>query len=1081
MSPNGQHPLPAREVLSGGRDAVETCLEGFPDPVFWLDRQARVAAANTAACRSLGYDRQELEGLDLGAMDPSFNPEGWEIFWGQLEGKGWFGFPASLRRKDGVVIKARVRGRRLDTPLGEVVCAVARPQDYARFLNDDLPENLGQLRDVFEAMPDSAYLKDGQGRWRLANQAGLEVFGLHWSEYQGKTDAELAEMAPRHRQALLHCARTDEDAWRGGRPTQSQEQAPQPQGEPRIFDVTKIPLFDAEGGRKALVVLARDVTAQKRDQERLKRSEALLAETQRIASLGSWEWDFRTREAIWSEETYRVLGVDPSLDPIPLDTFVAEMVHPEDRPALENLLVQAARSREPIEIDYRMIHPARGLRWLRSRGEGSLDAAGRITRLVGTVQDITRQHEARRRIERSERMLAEAQRISHLGSWERNLGTGAGIWSEETYRIMGLEPGAPIPSPREVLERVHPDDREAVWQSYNRAVQERGSADMVFRLRRQDGRWRWLHGRAEARAEEKTGELMVLGTVQDITEQREAESQLALAAKVWENSVEGVVITDAAGTIVNVNQAYTIITGFSPEEVVGARAPFLLRGQPGWDQRRGVIVSLRRHGEWRGEMWARTKEGQAYPLWVTVTAVTDNRDRLTHYVGLMHDLSDLRRSEEELRYQAQHDALTGLPNRALLHDRLEVALKHAAHRGARLAVLFLDLDNFKNINDSLGHQAGDQLLREAAHRIKQRVGPEVTVARLGGDDFILVLEDVPRAEAAAAKADVIQEVLSLPYHLQGRELFVTASIGVTLYPEDGEDPSTLIKNAEMAMYRAKAEGRSRCQLFTSALNEQTNKRLALENDLRRALDRGEFLLHYQPIVDASTGEVPACEALLRWERPGLGLVSPADFIPIAEETGIIVPIGMWVIEVACRQAQAWREGGRDLRVSINLSARQFLQPDLVALVEACLRESGLPPRCLELEITESALMLNVRKAVEIMGRLTTLGVRLTLDDFGTGYSSLMYLKNFPISALKVDQQFVRGVPDDPDDSAIVATIVGMAKSLKLEVVAEGVEIPAQLGFLRGLGCQLMQGYQFSRPLPAAQFVRFRAPGRGTRY
>jgi diguanylate cyclase (GGDEF)-like protein/PAS domain S-box-containing protein len=436
-------------------------------------------------------------------------------------------------------------------------------------------------------------------------------------------------------------------------------------------------------------------------------------------------------------------------------------------------------------------------------------------------------------------------------------------------------------------------------------------------------------------------------------------------------------------------------------------------------------------------------------------------------LGTAFDITERKWAEDQIKDIAYHDALTGLPNRLLFNDRLSMALAQAHRHNQRLAVLFLDLDRFKVINDSLGHTLGDRLLQAVGERLVFSVREGDTVARLGGDEFTLLLPGAGRPLDLAKFAEKVLEALKQPFGLEGHELFVTASMGISLYPEDGIDPETLVKNADTAMYRAKDQGRDNYQLYTAAMNATALERLGMENALRKALIQGELEIYYQPLLDLASGTVYGVEALLRWRHPERGLILPAEFIPLAEITGLIVPMGPWILKTACAQAKKWQDAGHpQLCLSVNLSARQFQQPDLVELVTRVLDETGLPPRSLELEITESNAMQNAETTTQTLRALKALGVRLSIDDFGIGYSSLSYLKRLPIDTLKIDQSFVRDMTTDADDAAIVTAVIAMAQTLKLAVVAEGVEVEEQLAFLAARRCDRMQGFLFSRPLPA---------------
>lgn len=550
------------------------------------------------------------------------------------------------------------------------------------------------------------------------------------------------------------------------------------------------------------------------------------------------------------------------------------------------------------------------------------------------------------------------------------------------------------------------------------------------------------------------------------------DDALRMAMAVLDSALEAVAVLDQDGCIQTVNPTFSFITGYSAEEVRGRSPEFLYTsGRNGPDCFKRIWGHLLSDGRWSGEIWSRRKDGEIHPQWLTLNAVRESG--AARYVALFQDLSEAKRTEARLRYLSQYDLLTGLPNRVLLTDRLNQSLARAKRSGSAVGLLCLDVDNFKTVNESLGHGVGDQILQGLATRLESCLRQEDTVSRPGGDEFVLVLGDVLNLDDAQLVARRVQQVFLQPFLVEGHELYVSATMGLSLYPTDSRDAQTLLKNAEMAMYRAKEQGRGSFRIFTMNMNQRVNQRLEVENFLRKAIERKEFRVHYQPRVDLASGRVLGVEALVRWQRHEVGLVSPAEFIPLAEETGLIVPIGEWVLLKACRQAQLWRQNGHcDLRVSVNISARQLLwQHDVVMMVESALVGSGLPSQALELEMTESVIMHNVEGAIAAMGRLKEMGVRLAMDDFGVGYSSLNYLRRFPLDVLKIDRSFIRGLPGEPNDTAIVSGIIAMAHDLELEVVAEGVENLEQYHFLRQKGCHEMQGHLFSPAVSAAEMGR----------
>jgi len=541
---------------------------------------------------------------------------------------------------------------------------------------------------------------------------------------------------------------------------------------------------------------------------------------------------------------------------------------------------------------------------------------------------------------------------------------------------------------------------------------------------------------------------------------------------------EGVTITTPEGLIERVNPAFTSITGYEPREVVGENPRVLKSDRHDAAFYSDMWRTLSETGRWEGEIWNRRKSGEAYPEWLTIQAVHDARGRLMRYVSVFSDLTDIKRHKDILLHEAYHDPLTGLPNRHLFLDRLHVALSQSRADGRSVGVICLDLDRFKTVNDSLGHVAGDIVLTEVAVRLSKLLRRADTLSRFGGDAFYMLLADLRDPEDAAHVAGRILTSLSTPMEIRGNDLHVGASIGITISPTDGGDPGKLMQNAEMAMYRAKDAGRNNFTFFTEDLGNRVLRGLKIENDLRKALSRGEFVLYYQPRVDVFSGHVLGMEALVRWALPSGEIVPPSEFIPVAEETGLIVPLGEWVLEEACRQTRLWtQEGLGELKVSVNLSPRQLDQPGLADKVKAVLARTKLPAGQLEVEVTESLFLKGFETARQSLSNLSEIGVTVALDDFGTGYSSLAYLKRLPITTLKIDKSFVDGLPDDKDDAAIVTSVVSIAANLNLDVVAEGVETVAQLEFLRGLNCcGGFQGYLFAKPLPPVEFASLLTKG-----
>ena len=561
------------------------------------------------------------------------------------------------------------------------------------------------------------------------------------------------------------------------------------------------------------------------------------------------------------------------------------------------------------------------------------------------------------------------------------------------------------------------------------------------------------------------------GINRDISRRVEGQQKLRLAAQILEQTPEGVVVTDTQTRVLSVNRAFERTTGYSAADILGKTPHTLASGRHDQAFYRRMWEEINSSGSWQGEIWNRRKSGDIYPEWLNITAIRDDSGTVTHYAAIFSAIGTQEHVRKRLHNLAYYDALTELPNRELFHDRLTNALVGAARDRHSVALLFFDLDRFKNINDTLGHTVGDELLKAVAARLPEVIRDSDTVARLGGDEFTIILPNVHSPSEAGVVASKVLAAFQRNFHIAEQELFVTTSIGIALFPQDAVDVELLLRNADTAMYRAKELGRNNYQFYDSHMSSGFAERIALENDLRKAVENAEFSLMYQPQFDIGSRRVVGMEALLRWTHPGRGPISPAQFIPIAEESGLILPLGIWVLEQSCAQARRWLEQGRrDFRVAVNVSAVQLRFPGFIDTVVQVLQRTGCPPLHLELELTESSLMENVEIAMETLLQLSRLGVALSIDDFGTGYSSLGYLKRLTLDKLKIDKSFIDDVLDDRSDAEITATIVMMAHNLGLRVIAEGVESDGQLAFLRQLGCDEVQGYLFGKPQPAEEIA-----------
>jgi diguanylate cyclase (GGDEF)-like protein/PAS domain S-box-containing protein len=676
---------------------------------------------------------------------------------------------------------------------------------------------------------------------------------------------------------------------------------------------------------------------------------------------------------------------------------------------------------------------------------------------------------ARIHLERSERNLKRAQHVSKVGSWELDIAKNKLEWSEEAYRIFGMDKNAELKL-ETFLGFIHPDDVRDVKAAWNDAMQ--GAPFNIEHRIVVCGKVKWVHQQAEFDFSESGKAESGVGTITDISANKLAEEQSRLAAKVFDNTNEAILITDINNNIVTANEAFTDMTGYTLDEVKGRNPKLLSSGEHDEAFFKDMWKSINELGSWQGEIIDKNKAGKHFYKHLAINAVKNEHGIVTHYISISSDISERKEYDKNVHFLAYYDVLTGLPNRTLLRDRLGQMIAAAHRDNMQFALLFLDLDRFKYINDSMGHSVGDKLLQSVAQRLQVCVREGDTVSRIGGDEFIVLLREIDE-QGVKLVADKLLKALATPFNLNGQEISTYASVGIALYPDHATDLDVLMKNADAAMYCAKENGRNNYKFFTPEMNFRANQVFLMEKDLRVALEQDQFTLVYQPQVDLMTGKICGAEALLRWKHPEKGFISPAEFIPVAEETGQIVPIGEWVIRTACWRFASWqKQGMRAIPVAVNLSIRQLRQPNLAEVVEAAVKENGLDPHCLELEITEGIMMGDTKTAMAFLTRMHELGVQMSIDDFGTGFSSLSYLKNLPVNKLKIDQSFVCDIETDESDAAIVRSIISLGHRLDLKVIAEGVETLEQLDFLRIRGCDEVQGYYFSRPLSADDFQKF---------
>jgi diguanylate cyclase (GGDEF)-like protein/PAS domain S-box-containing protein len=703
------------------------------------------------------------------------------------------------------------------------------------------------------------------------------------------------------------------------------------------------------------------------------------------------------------------------------------------------------------------------------------DEIGELSREFGSMLgQLGKNTEERRKSEdavrHSEERLQEAQQVAQVGSWEFEVPSGVWWWSDELFRIHGRQIEAGPPTTEEIQSGIHADDRARIESSIRATIEDDSeSGGMECRFVVESGDVEHHHLLWSVERDSEGHPFRVYGTVSDVTERYRSQEAMRRAAAVFETATEAIVIADAFGNVIDVNSAFSNITGHSREAVIGEATELLNSGRHGFEFYQGIAAEIEQSGKWEGEIWIRHHDGTAIPAWASIGRTLGQESVTEQIVAVFNDMTERKNAEEVIARQATYDLLTGIPNRALFIDRLSQETLRAGQADQGVALIFIDLDGFKKVNDTIGHAAGDDVLRISAERIKRSIRNVDTAARVGGDEFAVIVPKLHDPVDAEAVAKRILEEMSVPMNIEGQDVLTTASIGISVFPADSDDDTELLRDADVAMYRSKSSGGNSIEFFTAEMNERAMRRIQVENQLRNALVVGEFEVHYQPIVDLPDGRMVGVEALLRWDNEELGVVSPVEFIPIAESTGIIVPIGAWVLETACRQVKEWQEAGwSDLRVAVNLSPREVERGDAIQSISEALNKSGLSPQSLEIEVTERVLLDDVEAASSIFREIKGLGVRLCIDDFGTGYSSLSYLRNYPFDVLKIDRAFVDDSTRHESGISLLRAIIAMADSLELDVIAEGVETAEQFDLLCELGCGFAQGYHFCAPLSAAR-------------
>ena len=923
---------------------------------------------------------------------------------------------------------------------------------------------------LVESSADWIWEVDANGVYTYASPKVMDLLGYEPHEVVGKTPFDLM-----HPEERVRVGKFFEEAVREKKPFSGLENSNlHKDGRIIVLETSGVPILDKEGKLCGYRGIDRDITERKQTEDKLKAAQQHEAE-----ALNELRVMLETSgEGLWkADQSGRIIDVNDAycqLSGYARDEIVG--AHISKFEAIE-------QTPEAVAVHIRrIIEQGFGRFETRHRHrdghlidiEVSTSLIPEVNCFIAFLHDITERKYAETELQYRQDLLNEAQLLGHLGSWELNLVSGELRWTDEIYRIFELDLAQFSPSYENFLNVIHPDDRDRVDQAYTQSLKDRQPYDIEHRLLFADGRVKWVREHCSSEFDASGKPLRSVGAVQDITEQHLAAEQLRIAAATFETQ-EAIAVTDPDANILRVNRAFEVLSGYGAEEMIGKNPRILQSGRHNAAFYQAMWSALLDTGKWSGEIWDRRKNGEIYPKHMTITAIYDDRHQVTHYVAVSSDISQRKQAEADIHRLAFYDPLTSLPNRRLLMDRLRQAMAVSMRSRRHGAVLFLDMDHFKVINDTQGHAVGDLLLVEVAHRLQRCVREGDSVARLGGDEFVVVLEELSAQPDEAASqtelvAEKIRSELNQPCMLKNHECRTAPSIGIILFRGHLESVEDLLKHADVAMYQAKQAGRNTIRFFDPLMQAALDKRASLEADLRQALARQQFRLHYQVQVDRH-GKAIGAEVLLRWQHPERGFVFPDQFISLAEETGLIVPIGLWVLQTACARLKAWQDDAltRDLTLAVNVSARQFYQANFVAQVQQVLLESGAQPSHLKLELTESTVLEDIQDNIAKMHEIKLLGVDFSMDDFGTGYSSLQYLKRLPLDQIKIDKSFVSDITSDPDDAAIVQAIIAMADALEMNVIAEGVETEEQRNFLDKHGCHAFQGYLFSKPIVVKEF------------
>ncbi|MFZ6653767.1 EAL domain-containing protein [Undibacterium sp. TJN19] len=1066
------------QKIQVNRNLLDAVVFGTSDAVFAKDLSGRYILANDAAARFVNTSVEQMIGKDDFALFPRDSAR-------------------LIVESDHVVItsgRTQTRDESLTLLDGStLVFMVTKGPLFDK--NGKIRGLFGISRDITERKQAEALLKESEAAMKVAQRSaavGSWEWDMRsdvhiWSEeiylIYGRDPALPAAVYPEVQQYFTveswnKLALAVEDAINHRIPYTCDAEVVRPDGSHRWIIARGEALADASGTLFKLHGSVQDITERKMVAMQLQASEERLKMAMEATSDGLWDWDLVNDHIYRSPHYFELVGYSPEDDTHDFE-FFKRMVHPADLDrVVQNIDHHKRGMTAGIDFEYRHRTSAGELQWMRSKGRVvSRDAEGKALRMVGTISDITQKKLTEAALKDHEQRLERVMQGSDLGYWDWDLPSNVFQVSARWETMLGYEPGEMQVAPEHWAGYIHPEDLKLATVSLDRHLAgETPIHELELRIRAKSGEWRWIRTRGAIVAWDEEGNPLIMsGTHTDVNERKRMELAQREAATVFTSSYEGIMVVNPKGDITKINPAFTRITGYSEEEICGKPTSLLSSGRHSAAYYADMWNTVIKNDYWRGEIWNRRKNGEIYAELLSISSVRDAGGEIQYYIGIFTDISELKAHEAELDRITHYDPLTGAPNRRLLADRLRQAINRANRTGKTLAVCFLDLDGFKEINDQYGHQAGDQLLVGVTANLKHVLRADDTLARLGGDEFSLLLSDITSAEESALILDRILAGLSTPVSLGEHMVSISASIGVSLYPDDNVDADTLLRHADHAMYLAKEAGKNRYHLFDPESDRKAQQRRAILERLALALTQEEFVLYYQPKVDLISGDIIGAEALIRWQHPERGLLSPAEFLPYIYGSKLEKPLGEWVIKAALQQANNWQLRGMSLRISANVSARHLLLPDFYDYLQTTLRaHPNLPANNFELEVLETAAIADMEQAVTILNRCRRLGVHFALDDFGTGYSSLTYLRKLPVDTLKIDQSFVRDMLNDSEDLGIVEGVIRLAAAFDRQVIAEGVETMEHGAKLLELGCRLAQGYGIARPMPAAQFMDWSA-------